>query len=178
MSVQTKLAAFDYVVFRLSEWYTERNGQWQNNDLSRLKITKLLFFVTAISSTPDDPGLLNVFDNFAAMPYGHVESEIQDHMHESINYDISKNSVSFKTGVLNYQPDPFVDANMRLSIEQAVAKIKAINYDLINYDAFKLVDLSHRWQSWKTIFSLAKRNGKFSMPIPRQMIMIEPKILK
>ncbi|WP_439695376.1 type II toxin-antitoxin system antitoxin SocA domain-containing protein [Mucilaginibacter sp. AW1-7] len=178
MSVQTKLAAFDYVVFRLSEWYTEKNGQWQNNDLSRLKVTKLLFFVTAVSSTSDNPGLLNVFDNFAAMPYGHVESEIQDHMHESLNYDISKSSVSFKEGVANYQPDAFVDANTRLLIEQAVAKMKLINNDLINYNAFKLVDLSHRWQSWKTIFSLAKRNGKFSMPIPKQMIMIEPKILK
>lgn len=178
MSTETKLAAFDYVVTRLREWYGEENGDWNNNDLSRLKITKLLFFVTAVTTSEAEAGLLNTFDKFTAMPYGHVESEIQDHMHESSKYSISTKNASFKEGITAENAEGIDSKELRQSIDNAVSNLKQINKDLITYDAFRLVDLSHRWQSWKTVFSIAKKNGKFSMPIPNSMIMVEPKIFK
>jgi hypothetical protein len=176
MSLETKLTAFDHVVFRLTEWYGEKYNGWEQNNLSKLKITKLLFFVTAASASTNDPGLLSTFDNFAALPYGHVESDIQDHMNDSFNYEITKLNVQFKPGVKEYFLNPDFDRRIISNIDKAVANLKTKNPNLINYNQFDLVDLSHRWQSWKTVFSLAKKNGKFSMKIPREMIMNEPKI--
>jgi len=178
MSLQTKLAAFDHVVFKLTEWYGERNGQWAQNDLSKLKITKLLFFIAAITATAEEEGLLETFDSFAALPYGHVESQIQDHMEDSENFVVGRNLVQLRVGRQDYQPVELENEAIRDLIDQAVVNLKSKNIDLINYNQFSLVELSHRWQSWKTVFALAKRNGKFSMAIPKEMIMQEPKIFK
>lgn len=177
MSWQTKMAAFDLITFRLTEWFTEQNGPWeQKNDLSKLKLTKLLFFVTASTASPSNPGLLSTFDNFTAMPYGHVESTIQDHMHKSTVFNISRSGLAFTPHGHHYNPDQFEDQDLMRQIDYAVSTLKAKHPGLIVLNAFDLVDLSHRWQSWITIFSLAKRNGKLSMPIPVEMIMNEPKI--
>lgn len=181
MTLEIKLAAFDHVVYRLTEWYAEDTPSCEvKNDLSRLKITKLLFFVSAISTTSTEVGLLRVFDTFAALPYGHVESDIQDNMQNSPTYNITRESLSFKLGINHYlQPQP-QELSLHISsmIDSAVNFLKKSNPRLIHYNAFDLVDLSHRWQSWITIFSLAKKNGKFSMLIPNEMIMKEPKIFK
>jgi len=176
MSIPVKLAAFDHVVHQLTGWYTEKNGDWQQNDLSRLKLTKLLFFVSAVTARQDEYGLLNTFDKFAALPYGHVESDIQDNMLESSNFLITKDILSFRPGIQNYGRSPALNENLETQVDEAVRSLKAKNPDLITYSAFDLVELSHRWQSWKTIFALAKQNGKLSMQIPREMIMSEPKI--
>ncbi|MEZ2338555.1 type II toxin-antitoxin system antitoxin SocA domain-containing protein [Mucilaginibacter sp. RCC_168] len=176
MSISVKLAAFDHVVNQLIGWYTEKHGNWHENDLSRLKITKLLFFVSAVTAKQDEYGLLNIFDNFSALPYGHVESDIQDRILESSNYLITKDALSFQDGVQTYEKSPELSENLEAQVDEAVRSLKAKNPDLISYSAFDLVELSHRWQSWKTIFALAKQNGKLSMKIPREMIMSEPKI--
>ncbi|SFF09292.1 hypothetical protein SAMN05518672_1163 [Chitinophaga sp. CF118] len=178
MSLHTKLAAFDYVVYQLTEWYSEKNGQWANNDLSRLKVIKLLFFTAAATASVHDAGLLTIFDSFAALPYGHVESEILDHMDESVVYDISRNNTMFKPGIHEYLTEDYLDNDVKNRIIHSISILKEKNPDLINMNAFDLVDLSHRYQSWITVFSLAKRNGKLSMPISCEMIMSEPKIFK
>lgn len=179
MSLPIKLAAFDQVVYQLTQWYSEQNESWEiNNDLSRLKITKLLFFVTAATTSYAEPGLLGIFNSFAALPYGHVESQIQDHMNLSVTYDITIERALFKQGINRYETAEILDPNVIDLISSGITVLKEKNVNLINYGAFDLVELSHRWQSWRTVFSLAKRNGKFSMGIPSEMIMSEPKIFK
>lgn len=179
MSWQTKIEAFDHIVFRLTEWFNEEEGNWVDaNDLSRLKLTKLLFFVAACSSSPDEEGLLSIFDDFVAMPYGHVESTIQDHMDESNFYEISRNGLIFRNGIESYDPDNFANQEIAIQLDNAVKALREKNALLIGWSAFELVDLSHKWQSWVTIFSLAKQSGKLSMPIPSMMIQNEPKIFQ
>lgn len=51
---------------------------FKENDLSVLKIMMLLFFTVAASVKQDDEGLLKVFNNFVAMPIGHIESDVWD----------------------------------------------------------------------------------------------------
>ena len=53
----TKIAAFEYVVYKLNEWYKENNPT-QENDLSILKAMKLLFFVSGVDIAN------NLFDTF------------------------------------------------------------------------------------------------------------------
>ena len=171
----SKLTAFDYVVNHIHRWYVEQGGDLQNNDLSKLKITKLLFFTCAASACPDYPGLLETFNNFVAMPYGHVESDIQDNMESSFFFNITKNGSYLKSNISSYQVDD-VPSTVQVQIDEAIATLKSINADLVMTPAFDLVDLSHRWQSWRSVFSLAQQYGKYSMKIPKEMIMTEPKI--
>jgi uncharacterized phage-associated protein len=173
----SKLTAFDYVVFNIQNWYVERGGNLVNNDLSKLKVTKLLFFTCAASSTPTNPGLLEVFDNFVAMPYGHVESDIQDQMEQSSFFNITKYGLEYKDGIIEYHVE-LLPQEIRILIDKAFAILKGLNIDLVKLSAFDLVDLSHQWQSWKSVFSLAKQYGKYSMKIPKEMIMAEPKIFR
>lgn len=177
MSLNLKLSALDYTINHLRNWYAEAGENIDNNDLSKLKITKLLFFISAASTTRDNAGLLETFDNFYAMPFGHVESDVQDHTEESEHYEISKNRLTYKNGVEEYtnHVNNLVITSM---IDESISRLQVANFELITYDPFQLVDLSHRWHSWQTVFSLAKRNGRYSMKIPNEMIMVEPKFYK
>ncbi|MGN7986465.1 MULTISPECIES: type II toxin-antitoxin system antitoxin SocA domain-containing protein [Pedobacter] len=172
-----KIPAFDYVVHQLQNWYLENGGNMENNDLSKLKITKLLFFTCAASASSDQAGLLSHFDNFYALPYGHVESDIQDKMDMSVFFNISKTQLTYKTAGRMYEAEN-LSLEIKEIIDHAIEKLKNINYNLIKLTAFELVDLSHMWQSWKSVFSLAQQNGRYSMKIPVEMIMAEPKIFK
>jgi len=171
----SKLTAFDYVVNHIHRWYVEQGGDLQNNDLSKLKVTKLLFFTCAASASPDQSGLLETFNNFVAMPYGHVESDIQDDMESSVFFNITKNGSYLKPDIGAYQIQD-VTPLVQGQVDHAIASLKSINADLVMTPAFDLVDLSHRWQSWRSVFSLAQQYGKYSMKIPKEMIMTEPKI--
>lgn len=75
-----KEQAFQYIVLHLLNWWKEANPDKDinDNDLGRLKISKLLFFVVAISSDRDNDGLLKVFNNWIARPYGHFEGDIDE----------------------------------------------------------------------------------------------------
>ena len=92
MTSTHKKQAFEYLVFKLVKWY-KSNHNSNINDLSILKVLKLTFFVSAVGTTRDtkDTLLDNVFDNYFAMPYGHVESDIYNSikLEEFINISIN-----------------------------------------------------------------------------------------
>ena len=74
-----KEAAFHYFLEAIAtQWIMNNTDKdFKENDLSLLKIMLLLFFTVATSAN-DDEGLLKVFNNFVAMPMGHIESDIWD----------------------------------------------------------------------------------------------------
>lgn len=71
-----KLYAFECIVWKLLEWYKEANPDKEDNDLSILKVMKLLFFVSGVDK---ENHLFDVFDRFQAWQYGHVEADIYDY---------------------------------------------------------------------------------------------------
>ena len=62
MDTTSKIAAFQYILYKLNEWYKDNNGE-KENDLSILKAMKLLFFVSGVDT---EKHLLSTFDNFQA----------------------------------------------------------------------------------------------------------------
>lgn len=68
MATREKIQAFEFVVFKLVNWYKTQNSITDNetftaiNDLSKLKVIKLHFFVSAVNSKSNS--LLSIFDNF------------------------------------------------------------------------------------------------------------------
>jgi uncharacterized phage-associated protein len=173
MSIDLKISAFNYLVHELYKWHLEYSNDSKTNDLSKLKVMKLVFFTSAISSDRNNAGLLSTFNNFSAMPYGHVESDVYSKMDNLIYYHFDDQCLSIKEklDIDNIE----IDKELKSSIVLAVKKLRLTNPDLINYKAFDLVDISHKWKSWKMMYSLARRNGRYSMKIPTEMIMTELK---
>lgn len=168
-----KINAFEYVLFKLDEWYKENHPNSNENDISVLKALKLLFFLSAVDSQKDsnDTLLDVVFDNYVAMPYGHVESDVYTNIklksHSNISIDNKKTTIN---KVIN------LEIGTKTKIDNSVKKLKSINNDLINMSAFDLVELSHSWYSWKYYYAKAKRNNTFKEPIPNEIIKSENKI--
>jgi uncharacterized phage-associated protein len=176
-----KKEAFEYVLFRLTEWYktinqiNNNNSFNSSNDLSKLKIIKLHFFVSAVNSKKNN--LLNLFDNFYAMPYGHVESDIYKEINKLNRFTVSTNSLKIKDEYIDTISNSFADLNpaTKTEIDEAITILKNENVALINLSALDLVDISHIYFSWKYTFNIARSNDRYSEPIPAQLIKEETK---
>ena len=72
-----KVKCFEYILIRLIEWYSNmRPDDTELLSFTRLKVLKLLFFVSAVKQDNTKRDLLDIFDNFYAMQHGPVESDI------------------------------------------------------------------------------------------------------
>jgi len=167
-----KLKAFEYFVYKLTEWYKEayQQNDIEVNDLSKLKIFKLHFFTTAISTSTKDSGLLGVFDKFYALPFGPVESEVYGSLSELTYFDITSSALILKQPI---DIDDISNTNQKQLIDLAIAKISKGYFNLIKASAFDLVELSHKWSCWKIVFDFAKRQNSRSWEIPHELIMNE-----
>lgn len=170
-----KNIAFEYIVNELYKWYNLVTGNTHTNDLNKLKILKLHFFVSAISCSHNEKGLLDTFDNFCAMPYGHVESDIYDAMESLDSIRVSRNPLVINGFSENYFNSVEFQATKNL-IDISLKDLKSVNPNIITYTPFELVDLSHLWTSWRSMFNLAKSMNKSSIRIPPEMIQNEEKI--
>lgn len=173
--MENKIDAFEYLVYQLQLWHSKESDSNQN-DLSVLKVLKLLFFVSAVDTKQDSKNTLldNVFDNFVAMPYGHVESDVYRHIKQKSHANINiNNTCSIIKDSFNVEN---IDADIRSSIDNSLIKIKKINPNIIKYSSFDLVDLSHEWYSWQYFYNEAVSEGVFSKAIPVEEIKSEEKI--
>jgi hypothetical protein len=143
----------------------------------------LTFFTTAADCrTLEDSFLVTeVFDNYVAMPYGHVESNIYSQLKAKAgqlsNIQITKSSATYlpdgsKESILEVLA-PYPEIVQR--IDDAHQKLRSINPKLITMKPFYLVDLSHTWFSWKKNYAAATTSGRYSESIPAVDIITEEK---
>ena len=142
----TKIQTFEEILYHLNEWYKERNAG-KENDLSILKVMKLLFFVSGVDSKNH---LFDVFNRFQAWQYGHVEADIYDYYY--------RNGGHFKNLILdrkktNFRNTGIIKSDFSQKISESVNKLKKENIDLISYEAFRLVDISHSYISWDIYYN-------------------------
>ena len=102
MENEQKILYFQYTIKRLLAWYKNMHGTDSENDISTIKALKLLFFVTAVKASKNDDNTLvdNVFSNYVAMPYGHVEYDIYSELkatNGTLEFYRIDNSGAFKT---------------------------------------------------------------------------------
>jgi uncharacterized phage-associated protein len=178
--MDSKIEIFETIVHKLKDWFMEQNNIASiedfndNNDFSILKLIKLHFFVTAINSNEDN-SLIEKFD-FFAMPYGPVETYIYSQI--KINSNFSNFSIdNFKAKFTSNTPTKEINSDLIISINNAINSIKEIDSSFINADAGSLVELTHKWNSWRIIFNEARNSGSFSKSIPRELIKKDNKIL-
>lgn len=139
-------------------------------DLTILKSLKLLFFICAIKLDGEGeiPGLLSIFNKFAAMPYGPVESDIYNKIQadELKKYCITPKGCSLKNPHSKLQ----VSEQMSNMVCDAVGALLKINPSILNYTAFQLVEISHKWSCWQICYKVALDNNKASVIIPSTLI--------
>ena len=151
---------FEIFVFQLINWYNSYAPTQANlESFSKLKLQKLLFLLSASTATTENKKLLNIFDNFYAMPYGPVESDIYNAM---IHNDFKH--ISFTHGHIEITKHLIIDSfkDETALIQEAISFIKNENPKLILYTAAQLVEITHKWTSWKYAFDIANLRNKGS----------------
>lgn len=174
-----KIEAFEYSVSEFIKWKMDYNKNIyssdelfnKQNDFSKIKVMKLLFFMTAINSNQNN--LLKIFNKFYAMPYGHVEHDIHENISELKRYKISNYKLIIKK---NFKENFDLSLSLKDEIDSSIKLLKEAHFGLINYKPFDLVDLSYKWRSWRVVYNTARLNDKFSGLIPHDLIRKEPKI--
>lgn len=159
MDITIKKQAFEYLLTQMLLWGEEMNPIVHNSAFTRLKVLKLLFFTAAIKNEQGQD-LLDVFDNFYALPNGPVESDIYNCI-TSDNltfYSFKDFSLSVKK---QYNENELAEA-IRTRIDIAVSTLKQKNRRLVQYSAVQLVELSHSWFSWQSSIQIARVLGKGS----------------
>jgi uncharacterized phage-associated protein len=183
MQSREKLLYFEYTIKSLLRWYEELGLQGDQNNFSVLKSLKLLFFVSAAKSESSKKSLLleDVFDEFYALPYGHVESSVYKEikvLDGNLNYyQINNSRVSCLD---NADLKVFEDLNTEITeeIDASIQYLKDTNKYLVRMSPFDLVNLSHAWYSWQKYYQLAKDSGSLSSKIPFEIIKSEDKLFK
>lgn len=160
MCSTNKKIIFEIIVFELIEWYNRCASPQANlESFTKLKLQKLLFLLSASTATINDKKLLNIFNNFYAMPYGPVESDIYNAM---IHNDFEH--ISFTHGHIEITKHLIIDSfkDETALIQEAISLIQKENPRLILYTAAQLVEITHKWTSWKYAFDIAKLRKKGS----------------
>ncbi|MCJ8164149.1 Panacea domain-containing protein [Pontibacter sp. E15-1] len=173
--VAKKVLGFEYVIYHLTKWYKEAfDSDFLNNDLSKLKVIKLHFFVSAVGANSEDD-LLGYFDNFYAMPYGHVESQVYDNLDQMQAYILTARNLQLKDSIDLDNYWEALDKSIKGKIDKSIESLKRYNPNLIKYTAMDLVELSHSWYSWRAMYKLALSFKRQSFAIPPEVIRNEAK---
>ena len=168
----TKITAFEYVLYKLNEWY-KGNNPTQENDLSILKAMKLLFFVSGVDIANN---LFGTFNRFQAWQYGHVEADLYNQYSQkkgNFNYlEISREKTILKLSLTEFIESISLPDKLKSKIDKDIEELKKKNNELINYPAFELVNLSHAYHSWDIYYNKLK---KPYTDMDKSIIVNEPK---
>jgi len=177
-----KILSFEYFLKGIWDWYyaahPHKNQENNENDLSILKCLKLLFLATAAEiedKLGETSNLLidSTFNRFSALPLGHVESDIYTHIRsaggELTYFTLTK--VNLKKNDNQFPNNNDLHGVNTDAIDSAISALKDKNPDLIKMRAYELVDLTHKWASWRLLYK--KELG--SSPIPPNIIKNERK---
>ena len=176
MGIEDKINYFDYLITSvIKKCYKNSTSDREEavirescakSNLSKLKLMKILFFITA-QNVREWYLLNNVFNNFYAMPYGPVEGDVYDNLDKLINYKLVGNQLKAIEGA-DFKYD--LEKDIMDTIDESIDKLKAISPSIFNMGAFELVELSHKADSWRITFNEAQSFGSLSRKMPADVI--------
>lgn len=173
MGIDKKRIAFEYLLTLLLNWAKELIPVVPEYSFTRLKALKLLFFTAAVKNEQGGD-LLDIFDNFYALPNGPVESDIYNCITADQLTYYSFNDFSF--GLKQNYDEKDLNEELKSRIKLAVEALRGKNERIVAYKADQLVDLSHIWLSWQKSISMAKAFGKGSYRMNLSEIRSNPQI--
>ena len=151
-----KIEAFDYMLQLFEEW-RDSHEELKNEPFPKLKAMKLLFFY--------------------AMPYGPVEIDIQKAMCEDRlpSFSVKYRSIEPREGAEPYNAKRYNDKFYH-RVRNAVNDLRGENEKLVLLNAFELVEITHRWNSWNLAMDIAVFMEQLSAKMPTDSIRDSSKI--
>ena len=131
---------FEAFIYELFKWHNESTNNKKENDLSLLKVLKLLFLGASWNNEH-----LEIFNNFVAWELWPVEKDIYTALK---NNDIKNIEVTNQTSII-MGAENILDEKYMNIWKSMVNYLKKKNPKLINYSASTLVDITHKWNCWK-----------------------------
>lgn len=148
---------FEYLVFRLNEWKSKLEGEnIKVPAFTKLRLQKILFLACAWNVDGENPKLLNVFNQFFALPYGPVEMDIYEAMKNTTSFQ----HICFKGNEClsdNLESSIFtsMDSDYRKWMDEAVTDFADNNRKYLTMPVFDLVDITHQWSAWRISMDIA-----------------------
>jgi hypothetical protein len=157
-----KIKYFEYFISSL----LIENEKTNNNHLNNFKVMKLLFFLC--SSNTD---LLDVFDNWVACPYGHLEKDLEIYIKENKGefsfFSINRFGIKLKENynINQIEEFPIIFNSLKVLLEK--------NKNILNHSGSYLIDLSMEHKSWVDNYRIALNENKYWQSIPKEEILKE-----
>lgn len=155
--IENKKLLFEYLVYLLEQWKQEKHPH-SKEAFTKLKLQKILFLVASVNAKEDNHLLLDVFNNFYALPYGPVEIDIYEAMCNN-NFKAIKFEGNYCKHSLNDDNFTVLDEKLKEAMSEAVLAIRGKGADYINTNAFELVEITHKWTSWQIAMQMAEMFG-------------------
>ena len=170
-----KIEAFDYMLQLFEKW-RDSHEELKNEPFPKLKAMKLLFLAAAPKEEGGDD-LLDIFDNFYAMPYGPVEIDVYNAIQEDKlpSFSVKYRSIEPREGAEPYNAKRY-NGKLYHRVRNAVNDLKEKNEKLVLLNAFELVEITHRWSSWDWAMNFAEFMEQLSAKMPTDSIRDSSKI--
>lgn len=152
--MNTKVLAFEFLLSRLLSWKSELVRVPINQvRFSKTQALKLLFLASSMKSK-DGHDLLDVFDNFYAMQFGPVESDIYNAIsNRSLSYiSLDEDSLLY----VNSLSVAECEEGLRLRIVESIDLLRSANPRIVLEQATSLVGITHKWRCWKQAYLTAQ----------------------
>lgn len=160
--IMNKNLLFEYLVFRLDEW--KKNIEKRNEKVpafTKLRLQKILFLVCAWNVENTNRKLLNIFNQFYALPYGPVEIDIYEAMKNNQTFQhISFNGNECIYCKLESAMFASISSVHRKWIDEAMDDFVKNDRKYLTMPVFDLVDITHRWSAWRITMDIASFFGK------------------
>lgn len=179
---------FQFFIKEVMKWYNDvdckrkilTNSELPNN-LSSIKLSLMLFFVSAACTSKDRKSnylLTEVFNNFHAMSYGHIEYDIY---HLVFIQKLDLNFFTITTQCVTpkgnlEELDELLSVDIKDNICLGISNLRSIYDNMIRLSAFDLSAISRIWYSWNLGYKSAKSIGKSSFQLDSTTIMEEHKV--
>lgn len=152
---------FEYLVFRLDEWKKDiEKGNEKVHAFTKLRLQKILFLVCAWNVDNKNPKLLDIFNQFYALPYGPVEIDIYEAMKNNQTFrHISFNGNECMYSKIESSMFTSISSLHRQWINEAVDDFIKNDRKYLTMPVFNLVDITHRWSAWQIAMQYAKLCG-------------------
>ena len=143
-----KIEAFDYMLHLFEEW-RDNHETIKGKPFPKLTAMKLLFLAAAPKEEGGDD-LLDIFDNFYAMPYGPMESDVYNAIQEDKlpSFSVKYRSIEPREGAEPYNAKRY-NGKLYHRVRNAVNDLKEKNEKLVLLNAF-------RWSSWSRAMDFAE----------------------
>lgn len=159
---------FKNIVLCIRDWYESEYGTLENNDLSALKLFKLMFFICSRSEI-----LLNIFE-FHVMPYGHIEKDVYERFKRNSNFGFFTTN-NTKTIFKSKNVDFPISYKINNEIITQIGFIKSREPLFIKASSSDLIDLNQSMYSYKKYYNIAKSQNKFVQLCPKEEILQDNK---